>query len=104
MAILPRLASPYVGSLSPPPERKDGGVGTKREFRPASWGKARIDLDFLDPPYPVPSHVDKGKIVIFSYPKTLLFKQTYLQFILFYPTWLFTSFFSIARLEIGYQF
>ena len=100
------------GDFAPPrfiscgffPPHKDGGVGMEWEFSPTSWGRVRIGLYFLNPLHPAPLSFDRGKIVIFSYPKTLLFKQTYHQFILFYPTWLSTSFFSLTMLEIGYQF
>ena len=54
-----------------------------------------MSLDFFDPTRPAPPNIDKSSIVNFSYPKTLLFKQTYHQLILFYPTrFSASSFFS----------
>ena len=52
-----------------------------QDFSPAPRGRAGIGLDFLDPPRPAPPRprpeLLRVIIVIFSYPKTLLFKQTY---------------------------
>ena len=59
-----------------------------RDFRPVPRGGAGMGLHFLDPPRPIlaPPRINKGEIVILSYPKTLLFKQKYHQLILFYLT------------------
>ena len=52
-----------------------------QDFSPAPRGGAGMGLGFLDPPRPAPPHrrpaLLKVIIVKFSYPKTLLFKQTY---------------------------
>ena len=67
-------------------------VGMGQDFSPALRGEAKMNLDFLDPPLPIPASprpvLLKIIIVNFLYPKTLLFKQIYqYQFILFYLMW-----------------
>ena len=50
-----------------------------QDFSLAPWGEAGMDLNFLDPPRPAPPLPALLRVIIvnFSYPKTLLFKQTY---------------------------
>ena len=52
-----------------------------QDFSPALRGEAKMNLDFLDPPLPIPALprpvLLKIIIVNFLYPKTLLFKQIY---------------------------
>ena len=65
MAILPRAAWP-----APPPLRPTqvflslrrwwGGVGMGEDFSFAPWGKAGMDLDFLNPTRLALPHIDKG--------------------------------------------
>ena len=68
------------------PPCKGGGAAMGWDFSLASWGRAGMGLDFLNPPHlasrcpssPRPlSTLIKAIIISFSYPKILLFKQTY---------------------------
>ena len=77
MVILPRLAKPAPSRFAPHgffPPCKGGDVGMGQDFSPALGGGVGMGLDFLDPPRPALLRVI---IVNFSYPKTILLKQTY---------------------------
>ena len=62
------------------PSRKSGGERMGQDFSPAPLGGTGMGLDFLDPSRPTHSRPRPALlrviIVNFSYPKTLLFKQT----------------------------
>ena len=75
----PRLTRPSPlrpARVFPAPQRRWSGDGAR--FQPYGAG---MGLGFLDPPLPIPAPprptLLKVIIVNFSYPKTLLFKQTY---------------------------
>ena len=95
MAILPRPSQLRPMRVFPAPQRWWGGGGAR--FQPRTTGQGgdgfRLFRPALPRPFPSPSHPALLRVIIvnFSYPKTLLFKQTYQnQLILFYLMWLFT--------------